>query len=162
MEPEPSQPATQSAPGAVASVATPGERRKYPIMTLLFCGICIAVFLGLLSERNRYSWETLEAWGCYTPARIRTGALWGFVSSSFIHLELWHVAFNVYWLYVLGSRLERVIGSGRWLAFILAAAFLSSGAQFAFSDSTGIGASGVVYAIHVGDQASATEFPKGA
>ncbi len=116
-------------------------------MTLAACAICIGVFLGLLNERDPYTWEGLERWGICPAARIRAGALWAFITSTFVHLEWWHLTFNVYWLYVLGSRLERVIGAGRWLAFILCAAFVSSGAEFAFTDSTGIGASGVVYAI---------------
>jgi len=48
---------------------------------------------------------------------------------------------------VLGSRLENAIGSLPFLAFFVVAAIVSSSFQLAASDSTGIGASGVVYAI---------------
>jgi GlpG protein len=64
-----------------------------------------------------------------------------------MHFELWHVAFNVYWLWVLGSRFEQAIGSLSFLAFFIVSAFVSSAYQLSVSDSTGIGASGVVYAI---------------
>lgn len=53
----------------------------------------------------------------------------------------------MYWLWVLGSRLERAIGSLRFLGFLLVSAFVSSSFQLAVSGDTGIGASGVVYAI---------------
>jgi hypothetical protein len=43
--------------------------------------------------------------------------------------------------------LERVVGSRYWLAFVLGAAFVSSGVEFAFNRTTGIGASGVCYAL---------------
>ena len=122
-------------------------RQKRPVATVIVCAICIVIFFGLAREGNRYSWEALEKWGSYPADKIRAGALWSFFTSVFVHLELWHVAFNVYWLYVLGARLEKVIGWWRWLVFFGCAAFLSSGAEFAVSDSTGIGASGVVYAI---------------
>ena len=125
----------------------PALKQRFPVMTLVACAICIVVFLGLFNERNPYSWEALEKWGCYPADKIRGGAIWAFITSAFVHEELWHVGFNVYWLYVLGSRMERVIGCRRWLTFFLSAAFVSSGAEFAISDSTGIGASGVVYAI---------------
>jgi rhomboid protease GluP len=121
--------------------------QRHAPLTLLACAVCVGVFLGLSSERNSYSWEALEKWGFYSAARIRQGAIWGFLTSTFVHLELWHVGFNVYWLYVLGSRLEKVIGSGRWLAFFLTSAFINSGAEFAVADTTGYGASGVVYAL---------------
>jgi GlpG protein len=93
------------------------------------------------------SWETLSKWGCYSAIQIRAGAFWAFFTSVFVHLELWHLVFNLYWLYLLGSALERAIGLWRWLAFFVAASFVSSGAEFALADSTGIGASGVVYAM---------------
>jgi GlpG protein len=48
---------------------------------------------------------------------------------------------------VLGSRLERTIGSVRYLVFFAVAAFVSSSLELAASDDTGIGASGVVYGI---------------
>jgi GlpG protein len=141
-----------------STVATPapeeppkGEQpvpiQRYPVITLLACGIFVVVFFGLMNEGNANSWEVLEKWGCFPPDKIRAGAVWAYITSVFVHQALWHVAFNVYWLYVLGARLERAIGWWRWLAFFLGAAFVSSGAEFAISGTTGIGASGVVYAI---------------
>src|SRR5262249_30627858 len=72
---------------------------------------------------------------------------WGLLPGVIVHLAIWHLAFNMYWLWVLGSRLELAIGHVRFLAFFVAAGFVSSSFQLAMSDSTGIGASGVVYAI---------------
>src|SRR5260370_41263524 len=106
MEADPSLPTTSTPPDAAVAVETPTGKRRYPVMTWVSCAICIVIFLGLLKQRDRYSWEALETWGCYPATKIRAGALWGFITSAFVHLELWHVAFNVYWLYVLGSRLE--------------------------------------------------------
>jgi GlpG protein len=57
------------------------------------------------------------------------------------------VAFNVYWLWVLGNVVERELGAGRYVGFVLAAALVSSSLQLAASDTTGHGASGVVYAL---------------
>lgn len=78
---------------------------------------------------------------------IWSGRYWALVTSAFVHVALWHLAFNVYWLWVLGRRLEQAIGSLPFLAFFTVAAFVSSSFQLAVSDDTGIGASGVVYAI---------------
>jgi membrane associated rhomboid family serine protease len=123
------------------------KRQAWPIMTLLVCVACVIVFLGINGEPNPYSWDALPKWGVYTPERLRGGAYWSFVSSAFVHIEVWHLVFNIYWLYLFGSRLERAIGSGLWLAFFIGAAIVSSGTEFALSDSTGMGASGVGYAM---------------
>jgi membrane associated rhomboid family serine protease len=126
--------------------SVPPKSRIAPL-TILACAACVVVFAGLNNESNASSWDALAKWGAYPADRIRAGAYWGFLTSVFVHREIWHVGFNVYWLYLLGSRMERAIGSWRWLAFFIAASFISSGAEFAFADTTGIGASGVVYAI---------------
>src|SRR5262245_16049806 len=118
-----------------------------PIFTWLVCAICVFIFVGLSSKDTLGSWESAAKWGYLPPGAIWDGKYWGLVTSAFVHVELWHLVFNVYWLWVLGRLLERQIGSFRWVAFILLAALISSGTQQAVSGVTGIGASGVVYAI---------------
>src|SRR5581483_4808370 len=104
----------------VAAGASPKHQRP-PILTYLACAACVVVFIGIHFARDPNSWEAFSKWGVYNPERLRGGAYWGFVTSAFVHLELWHLAFNVYWLYLFGSRLEREIGIGPWLAFFLGA-----------------------------------------
>lgn len=118
-----------------------------PWVSRLAIFACIGIFLGLSAKNDYESWETLSKFG-YLPAdSIWNGGYWALVTSAFVHFALWHVAFNVYWLWVLGSRLEQAIGSLRFLAFFVVSAIVSSSFQLSVSDSTGIGASGVVYAI---------------
>ncbi len=121
--------------------------KRYPILSWLVCAVCVFVFFGLSRKGSLESWESASKWGYFPSDAVWDGKYWALISSVFVHLELWHLAFNVYWLWVLGRRLERVTGSLWWLAFFLLAALVSSGIQLAISGSTGIGASGVVYAI---------------
>src|SRR5262245_17208824 len=107
----------------------PKDRQRIPILTWLACAACVAVFVGLMDDPKRESWEGLEKWGYYSYEKILDGAIWGLVTSVFVHMELWHLAFNLYWLWVLGSHLERAIGSVRWLGFFLITAAVSSGAE---------------------------------
>jgi len=93
------------------------------------------------------NWETLQMWGYYPAHGVRDGALWSLVTSSFVHIAVWHFLFNLYWLYHLGTRLEKVIGSLRWIAFFVLASFVSSAYQLGISGDTGHGASGVAYAM---------------
>ena len=129
--------------------ATPprAPRPRLPVVTFLICAICIAVFAGLTVRGDDQSWDRLGGWG-YVPAeRVWSGAWWSLVSSAFVHLALWHLAFNVYWLWVFGAPIERKLGALRSLAFVLAAAAVSACVQLSVSGSTGHGASGVVYAL---------------
>jgi membrane associated rhomboid family serine protease len=81
-----------------------------------------------------------------TPPEIYQGAYWGLITCTFIHLDWFHLLFNMLWLWQLGTVMERTIGSARWALFFAVAAFVSSGLQLAMG-GWGFGMSGVVYAI---------------
>jgi len=124
----------------------PYQIERGPLLTWLVCGVCVLVFLGLSQETDS-SWRAVSPYGYLSPGQIWDGMYWGLVSSVFVHRELWHLAFNVYWLWALGSLLEQALGPLRWSVFFVTAALVSSGAQFAVPGSTGIGASGIGYAM---------------
>lgn len=139
------QPST--GPETLPAPPIPAPPQRWPVVTALACGIAIAVFIGLTTRGDDQSWQGLGAWG-YLPAdRIWAGAYWSLVSSAFVHLALWHLGFNVYWLWVLGGPVERRLGALPYLVFILVAAAVSSAVQLGVSGSTGHGASGIVYAL---------------
>jgi rhomboid protease GluP len=111
------------------------------------CAAAIIVFAGVSSLGPDPSWSQVSKWG-YVPAeQIWDGAYWGLISSAFVHFQLWHLAFNLYWLWRFGRPVERWAGSLKWVAFVIGAAVVSSTAQLVMSDDTGIGASGIVYAL---------------
>lgn len=75
------------------------------------------------------------------------GAVWGLLTSAFVHLAIWHILFNMWWARDFGRLLEPSLGRVRYLGFIAGAAVVSSGWQLLVSGETGIGFSGVVYAF---------------
>lgn len=124
------------------------EPTALPWITCIILVLCVGICLGLSIIHSDESPESLAHFG-YLPAdRIWNGEYWGLVTSVFVHLALWHLALNVYWLWKLGSRMERAMGPLRYFGFVIHAACISSSYQLAVSDTTGIGASGVVYAIY--------------
>lgn len=115
--------------------------------TTLACLLCIFVCMGLNSEGQDVSWSTAQWWGYFPDNVIWEGKPWALITSTFVHVEIWHLLFNVYWLWLLGSCFEITLGWMRWLLFFLTAAWVSSSAQLLLGGSTGIGMSGVVYAL---------------
>ncbi len=148
---EASLPVQENAPAGAKEPAITGDAKPESIastlVTSLACLICVGICVSIATSNQPASWETLLRFGVYPSESIWRGKFWTLVTSAFVHTEIWHVACNVYWLWVLGSRLERTIGSFLFLSFILASAFVSSAFQLALSDSSGIGASGVVYSV---------------
>ena len=73
---------------------------------------------------------------------------WRLVTPAFLHFGWLHIVFNSLWLWELGSRVERVMGSMNMLGLFLVIALVSNSAQFLFG-GPGIfgGMSGVVYGL---------------
>jgi len=124
-----------------------GAGTRRPWATWVAAGACVAIFFGIHASGDAESWEGLRRWGYIPGGEVWAGGWWALVTSAFVHLEIWHVAFNVYWLWILGRILEQQAGHARWLLLCLSAAFVSSTAQLAWSDDTGLGFSGVAYAF---------------
>jgi membrane associated rhomboid family serine protease/TPR repeat protein len=113
------------------------ELPRYPVTAgtaLLAIGITLAW------------WAKGDVSSLLETAMIRRGELWRLVTSIFPHLSLWHLVFNVYWLWVFGTLIEKEYGHFKTAALILLFAVGSSSFEFAFS-SGGVGLSGVGYGL---------------
>src|ERR1700731_4846646 len=86
------------------------ELPRYPVTAgtaMLAIGITIAW------------WAKMDFSSLFESAMIRRGELWRLVTCIFPDLNIWHLAFNVYWLWVLGTLIEQVYGHLRTVALIL-------------------------------------------
>jgi membrane associated rhomboid family serine protease len=76
-----------------------------------------------------------------------SGMIWGFLTNAFAHLDLFHFIFNMFWLFIIGSRLELDMGRRKYLLLILGAAIFSSAAQILLVQNGAIGFSGVIFSF---------------
>jgi rhomboid protease GluP len=134
-------------PAATGEPGNGAAKLKRAPITLLLCAACVGISAGIAFQGGQPSWDDLARWGYPAPVRVWDGALWGLFTSIFVHLALWHLAFNLYWLWVFGSAVEREIGSRTYAGFVVVSAIVSSSAQLAVSGATGHGFSGVGYAF---------------
>lgn len=74
------------------------------------------------------------------------GQPWRLAADTLPHADPIHLLFNVYWLWILGTRLEEELGHVTTLVIFVVLAVGSGAAQYAFS-GPGIGLSGVGYGI---------------
>jgi membrane associated rhomboid family serine protease len=122
-------------------------RKYFPIVTSICCLVSIALFIGINLEVKLDNWDAYKRWGAPSTFDIFAGDYWGLITSNFLHVQVWHIAFNLYWLWIFGKKIEFENNKVFFVFFILSAALVSSLSQLAFSDSTGIGLSGIVYAF---------------
>jgi membrane associated rhomboid family serine protease len=80
---------------------------------------------------------------------VSDGAYWQLVTSMFAHVEVWHIAFNMLALWVLGPQLELAVGRARFLALYLLSGLTGSTLVYWLSDETSatLGASGAIFGL---------------
>jgi len=126
----------------------PWSRRTFlpPLLTYVLCGLCGLVFFLQMKDGGGVT-GNLAFPGFVDGYRIMGGEYWGLITCFFLHGDLLHIAFNVYWLYRLGTALEPYIGWKYFIIFWVVGTAVGSVVELAIAGTTGIGASGFVYAL---------------
>lgn len=120
------------------------QRRPSQSATVSLIGLNVAVFVVTLLTGSLAS--PLFGLLALTPA---DRAVWQLLTSAFLHLDLLHIGFNMFALWVLGPQLETVLGRTRYLALYLVSAFAGSAFVMWFSapNTTTVGASGALFGL---------------
>lgn len=86
--------------------------------------------------------------GQWVPG-VSEGAYWQLLTSMFAHVEIWHIAVNMFALYALGPQLELVLGRARFLALYLLSGLTGSAFVYWLSAETSptLGASGAIFGL---------------
>jgi len=80
---------------------------------------------------------------------VATGEYYRLLTSAFLHAGLLHIAFNMFALFLIGTQLEQLLGSGRFLTLYLLSALGGNvfGYLLAPANQPSIGASGAVFGL---------------
>ncbi|WP_246081722.1 rhomboid family intramembrane serine protease [Nocardioides litoris] len=153
-------------------VATYGGRRSAnPALTsYVIIGLNVAVWLAILATGGRTSrlvdqLAISPVGGCFTrtgftelPSSVcgsfylpgvADGAYWQLVTNGFTHVQVWHIAANMFSLYILGPQVEAALGRARFLA-VYALALLTGSATVYWLTGPGsltLGASGAIFGL---------------
>ncbi|MGH3354824.1 MAG: rhomboid family intramembrane serine protease [Nocardioidaceae bacterium] len=127
-------------------------------VTLILIGINAAAFLLIQITGGRASQLVLETAlingqlpSSFGPLGqgVADGELWRLVTSMFVHVDLLHLFFNMFALWIFGPGLERLLGWGRFLALYLLSGLTGSVAVYWLSGAATLtyGASGAVFGL---------------
>lgn len=128
------------------------EFRKEPA-TIILVVLNVLVFLAV--EFTGFSQDTVHMldWGAaYTPCIVEEGETYRIFTSMFLHFGIEHLINNMLVLFVLGSRLERVIGSLRFAVIYFLGGIAGNVVSLLYDLRQGeaavsAGASGAVFAV---------------
>ena len=127
--------------------------RRTPV-TLLVAAVAVAIELVCTFDPGRRE-VYAEVWKLGMLSPVWSGELWRPFTTTLLHGNFIHVAFNVYWLVTFGRVLEPFFGSFRYLIVLVLIACSSTMPSFLANNwSTpldgqiaGVGLSGVIYGL---------------
>ena len=118
-----------------------------PVVTLTIIVICAV--LGVLPYVSETLYQRVAVELIFWPEFGLTEP-YRFLTSTFLHNGIWHLAFNMYALWLIGQQLEVLLGRARFLTLYLLAAIGGSVGYLAIAgvDAVGaVGASGGVFGL---------------
>lgn len=128
------------------------------VATVALIAANIAVFLvahatgGLGGHFARSMWLLPDATGFASQLHLKgvaQGSYWQLITSTFLHLQLLHIAMNMIGLWIFGSFLEGALGRWRYLALYLISGLVGSVAVYCLAPPStfSLGASGSIFGL---------------
>jgi len=122
-----------------------------PTVTYALIAINVLAFIAELasgsSATSRGSGTIIQDGALYGPD-VADGEYWRLVTSGFLHAGFIHIAFNMYFLYALGTQLEPAVGKARFAVLYFTSLLCGSfGALLLSPDTFTVGASGAVFGL---------------
>ncbi|MGM0378312.1 MAG: rhomboid family intramembrane serine protease [Bacillota bacterium] len=102
-------------------------------------------FYHLLIENNFT--KVLITFGAKINYLIAEGQYFRFLTPIFIHINLYHIAFNCLALYIIGRDLENIFGKKKFLIIYFFSGIISTVGSFMFNNSISAGASGAIFGL---------------
>ena len=125
----------------ISKVFTP----KKPIITYILLALNFAMFFipSLLGNMDQF-----YNWGATYGPFIRMGQYYRLLTGAFIHGGIFHLLFNMYALWIIGSQLESFIGKSRYLLVYLFSAICASLLSITMNGNVAsVGASGAIFGL---------------
>jgi len=126
--------------------------RMLPVTSLLLLFSLLGYLLVLADSRLLLvQWFTIVDYLRYDVAGLADldlSQFWRLWTPMFLHFDIMHVTFNALFIWVFGARLERVMGSGAYLLFVLAVGLVANLGQLGWDNYPVFGGmSGVNYGL---------------
>ena len=121
-----------------------------PRVTVGIIIVCAVAFLasGSIGFASSSSTRLIQEFAVWGPGIDVLHQYYRLVTGAFLHVNLLHVGFNMYLLWILGQMLEPMFGSGRFAALYFTALLWGSfGALVVTPDANTVGASGAVFGL---------------
>lgn len=119
-------------------------RKKKPVVTLTLIAIYVFLYFATILG-NAYE-DSLNLFCVYGPL-IREGEFYRLLTGTFLHGDIFHLLFNCYSLYIIGSQMESFLGKAKFTIIYFFSALMGSLFSIVFNENPSIGASGAIFGL---------------
>ena len=118
---------------------------KKPVMTSFLIAINIIIYVLMVLTDNTE--DFINKFAVYGPFIIKYNEYYRLITGAFIHGNIFHLAFNCYALYIIGSQIESFMGKYKYIIIYLFSAVGASLLSIVISKYPSIGASGAIFGL---------------
>jgi membrane associated rhomboid family serine protease len=127
------------------------EMASVPRVTYALIAVNVAAFLA---EKGQFTLNGSTIYGkvvdegaLYRAGISEAHQYYRLITSAFLHVDLLHIGFNMYLLYLLGLMLEPAIGSTRFAAIYFTSLLAGSCGALVATSAPSLGASGAIFGL---------------
>ncbi len=113
-----------------------------PIITISLLVINIIVFILTMLDYD----FMINTFANYYK-NVQNGEVYRLLTCTFIHANIYHIFFNMYALYQIGSQMEKYYGKIKFLIIYLVSALLGSLLSVTLTTNVSVGASGAIFGL---------------
>ena len=136
--------APREAEAQQARVQLPDQK---PLVTIILLVLTIIIYASQLLSDQLLGYDLPAVLGLKSNELILGGQYWRLFTPMFLHGSVLHLGFNMYALYILGSRMERFFGHYRFLGLYLLAGITGNIFSFIFTTSPSLGSSTAIFGL---------------
>ena len=124
-----------------------GPKKPIVTYTLIFINILVFMAMYLFGNGSEDSLTLLNFGANYRPLILEFNQYYRLITSSFLHIGILHLLFNMYALYIIGAQIENFYGKVKYLIIYLGSAIFGSLLSICFHDGISAGASGAIFGL---------------
>jgi membrane associated rhomboid family serine protease len=121
---------------------------RFPTVTVSLIAIQVILFFGVAGARWALTVDPLIAAGAKNqPNILELGETWRLLTANFLHRDVLHLFFNMFFLFNVGGAMENAYRLQDYLLILLVSALATTVFSSAMSTLPSVGASGVVLGL---------------
>ncbi|QQK79729.1 rhomboid family intramembrane serine protease [Salicibibacter cibi] len=113
--------------------------------TYILLALILMVFVWMEAVADSTDMLALIEFGAKYNPFIDDGEWWRIFTSMFLHIGIFHLFMNSLALLFLGTAVERIFGTTRFIWIYMVAGIVGSTASYAFTEQVSAGASGAIF-----------------